>query len=59
MSIKKVGQDGEYHHFFDKKKFYPPDFCETEILWFFTKFLPENLENSKSSLPKIIPAKPT
>ena len=22
MSIKKVGRDGEYHHFFYKKKFY-------------------------------------
>jgi len=32
MSIKKVGQEGEYHHFFHKKKFYPSVFCETEIL---------------------------
>jgi hypothetical protein len=36
MSIKKFGQDGEYHHFFHKKKFLllhfstlkpAPDFC--------------------------------
>ncbi len=59
MSIKKVGQDGEYHHFFDKKKFYPPDFCETEIFLFPKIFLPENLENSKSNLPNTMPAQPT
>lgn len=23
MSVKKVGQDGEYHHFFFKKNFNP------------------------------------
>jgi len=26
MSIKKVGQDGEYHHLLDKKKFLLPPF---------------------------------
>ena len=59
IPIKKVGQDGEYQHFFLKKIFYVPVFCETEILCVFTIFLPENLENSKSNLPKTKPAQPT
>ena len=38
MSIKKLGQGGEYLYFPVKKKFYPPVFFAIKILPVFTGF---------------------
>ena len=38
MSIKKVGQDGEYQHLLDKKKFYSLLFKVTELIFYFIIF---------------------
>ena len=39
MSIKKVGQDGEYQHLSDKKKFYSPLFSVILTVNGFVDFL--------------------
>ena len=48
MSTKKVGQDGEYQHLLDKKKFYSFLFKVTEPIFYFNIFCKINLEISKN-----------
>jgi hypothetical protein len=50
MSIKKVGQDGEYHHFFDKKKFFFLPFLNKLTPYCISSFLKEKFGNFKKKV---------
>ena len=54
MSIKKLGQGGEYLYFPVKKKFYSLVFFDLEIVFDFAGFCIQNLIKSKSNLPYIL-----
>lgn len=58
MSIKKLGQGGEYLYFPVKKKFYSLVFFAIKIVSDFAGFCNENFAESKSKLSYIIPAAP-
>jgi|GEM_PF-1255371 len=47
MSIKKVGQDGEYLYFLEKKKFLFIPFFDNNNCIAFHQFYSENLDNSR------------
>jgi len=47
MSIKKVGQDGEYLYFLEKKKFLFTPFFDNDNCIAFHQFYSENLDISK------------
>jgi len=54
MSIKKLGQGGEYLYFPVKKKFYSVVFFDLEIVFDFAGFCIQNFIKSKSNLPYIL-----
>ena len=52
MSIKKVAQDGEYHHLLDKKKFLFLPFLTNWLHIVFHDFLMEKFGKSKKKHPQ-------
>jgi len=56
MSVKKIGQGGEYLYFPVKKKFYSVVFFEIKIVFVFAGFCFQNFTKSKSILSYILSA---
>lgn len=54
MSVKKIGQGGEYLYFPVKKKFYSVVFFEIKIVFDFAGFCFQNFIKSKSILSYIL-----